>query len=98
MFRLGVRKSAEHRAGATKIMVGDDNADTNGGEQQQEILQHAHPRCASQTAGEDKSSDYGEGNHHCRSAVDCAKACDFNNESQPGELKLNIRNQEDDAH
>jgi hypothetical protein len=58
------------------------------------MLTHAPP----DPAGEYKTGDNGEGDHHGRRAMDPSETRHFHNDPETSDLKLQIRDDEDHAH
>src|SRR5258707_9694389 len=98
MTWLSTCKRREHRADASKINVWHCNTNKNRCQQQQTVLQDADPRHPANSTGKHKPRHDGESYDHGRSAMNPSEARHFNNDAEPGELKLQIRDDEDNSH
>src|SRR5579872_1071103 len=97
MRGMRLDEGGEHWADAAEVDPWDCDSDEKGDQQQEHVLEDADPCHASYSAGEDKGGNESETDEHGRSAVNGAEAGDFRDDSETGDLDLDVGHQRYDS-
>src|SRR5262245_5042952 len=97
MRRSGMRERGEHGTNSAEVDPRYADADSHGSQDHQHVLQDTYPRDCTDATDKDECRDKGDSDDHGWSAADAASAGHLDDDSQTGELQLQVRNDEDDS-
>src|ERR1700739_4472616 len=97
MCGMQLHQPVKHRPDASEIMKRYINSDRSHRNDHKEILEDAHPRHCTHASRKHKESNQSNSNHHGGGTGKAVEACDLHDDSETGELELQVRDEKNNA-